>query len=225
MKSLVLSVIFVCVLMKIDAFPQQNPAQASEIAPNTVPNLPKVESVKVVDDKAGVESAVHRSSVPSDEPTSSEPNEAASIVSDASKQNNGDISSVNPKPKAENSNGDSTKTSSEPKPESDKSGEATAAAGPESSVDHEKEDDGDGESSEEDKDNGANGSGSLGYMKIKDLIQRIQERIHTLIQHLQMRNRFGNEKQNGISGEDSEADEARNINFPSFSIDGIDELQ
>lgn len=254
MKFLVWLAILVCVSMKIDAFPQENLTPKSESPSNTVSNVPKVESaepIKPVENKTGVQSAspVEQSSVPVPVPMSvpSEQKETPTINTDASKQINGTTSSVASESKVENSNDvkikpkednlteiknvdDVSKKGSDPdsigsvteKPSvennddsfedciaPDMSGEAAEAAEP--------------ESSEEDKDNSANVSGSHQYLNVKDLIQRIQERIRKLMQ--QMRNRFEIEKTDDISSEYSESDEARDINFPSFSIYNNDELQ
>lgn len=251
MKFLVLLAVSVCVSMKIDAFPQQDPIQISESQSNTDSNVPKVastEPIKAVEDKTGEQRA-----------SPVEQKETPSIKTDALKQNNGKTSSVEPVPKAENATDvsikpkegnlpevknvddvskncsttektsvknidDSFGNGAEPENDGEAVGSAVPASaevvgdsGPDSS-----EMVGDGPepwSSGTDKDSSTSVSGSHGYSNVKDLIQRINERIRALMQ--QMRNTMENEELNEMSSEDGKSDESRSINFPSFS----DELQ
>lgn len=237
--------------MKIDAFPQQNPIQISGSQSNIDSNIPKVastEPIKAVEDKIGEQRA-----------NPVEQKETPSINTDASKQNNGKTSSVEPVPKAENAtdvsikpkegnlpevksvddvskNGSTTEKTSvkniddsfadgiEPEKNGeagDSGGPASAEVGGDSGRDS-SEMVGDGAepwSSGMGKDSSTSVSGSHGYSNLIDLIQRINERIRALMQ--QMRNTMENEELNDMSSEDGQSDEARSINFPSFS----DELQ
>lgn len=209
--------------MKIDAFPQQDPTQESK----SVIDAPKIESpepIKAVEEKIPVQNASPvESTVPVSVPVPSEQKETPSLNTDASKQNKEETLTGDPETKAKNSNlpevkpelSDPTSETKTPVKnnddslvdgiESEMSGDASGAAGP--------------ESSEEDQDNSAKGSGSQGYLKLKDLLQRIQERLRNIFRSFEI------ERKNYMSNEDSESNEESNINFPSFAIYNSDELQ
>lgn len=230
--------IFVCVSLKIDAFPQQ---------PLTVPDpnaiVPKVESIdpiKTVADQTGVQSAnpVEQPIVPADQNKS-----PTTINTDALKQNNGETSSVASAPTAAIPNDVNIKPTEGDLPKVDNKGSndladelpldvvPKAESGPQSIMDEfnpstiDRSFDGDDSSLPCDSDDAINAKGSESneYVNIRELIRAMRERIRSLLQHI--RSGMRNDMRSEMFGENSESEEARNINFPTFSMYGSEELE